>query len=363
MKKISITAKSKTDAQSRVDQIRSFQSELELIENEEIVSLDEDQKFSIAKYHKNVINQLSIVFDIDSNKREKQFSLGMKIASFLGAVGLASSIFFFFYQFWGGYSTISQVLILVTAPIICLAATMYVAHRESTGYFSKVFGLVTFACFVLNLVMFGQIFNITPSENAFLVWAGLAFLLAYASDARLLLVAGLISISCFISARMGTWCGCYWLDFGEHPENFFPAAIILFLVPTFISHKKFSGFDSTYRIFSMLLFFITILILSNWGAGSYIGFYNEAIENLYQIAGFVFSAGAICLGLRKNWRAVTNIGNVFFVIFLYTKFYDWWWDWMPKYLFFLIIGLTAILALLIFKKLRNSTNNNIKVVL
>ncbi len=31
-----------------------------------------------------------------------------------------------------------------------------------------------------------------------------------------------------------------------------------------------------------------------------------------------------------------NTGNVFFTIFLYTKFYDWWWDWMPKYLFFLL---------------------------
>jgi|GEM_PF-3319769 len=87
-------------------------------------------------------------------------------------------------------------------------------------------GRLTIACFVLNLIMLGQIFNITPSENAFLVWAGLAVLLAYASDARLLLVAGLVCISFFISARTGTWRSCYWLNFGERPENFFPAAVI-----------------------------------------------------------------------------------------------------------------------------------------
>jgi hypothetical protein len=40
------------------------------------------------------------------------------------------------------------------------------------------------------------------------------------------------------------------------------------------------------------------------------------------------------------------------VIDLYTKFYDWWWDWMPKYLFFLTLGLVAILLLLLFKRLR-----------
>ena len=40
-------------------------------------------------------------------------------------------------------------------------------------------------------------------------------------------------------------------------------------------------------------------------------------------------------------RLWVNTGVVFFVIFLYTKFYDWWWDLLPKYLFFLILGLTV----------------------
>jgi hypothetical protein len=43
---------------------------------------------------------------------------------------------------------------------------------------------------------------------------------------------------------------------------------------------------------------------------------------------------------------------VFFVIFLYTKFFDWWWEVMPKYLFFLVLGLTAVLLLFIMRRLR-----------
>lgn len=53
-------------------------------------------------------------------------------------------------------------------------------------------------------------------------------------------------------------------------------------------------------------------------------------------------------------RLWVNTGVVFFVIFLYTKFYDWWWDLLPKYLFFLILGLTAVLVLLAMKRLRRS---------
>jgi predicted membrane protein DUF2157 len=348
---------SKTEAQQRTDQIRHFQSELKILEQEKIVSLDERQRSAVLKYHESLIDQLATRFDIDSSSREKRLSLGMRIASFLGALGLAASVFFLFYQFWGRFSTNTQVFVLTAAPFIALALTIFAAHREPTGYFSKITGLVCVACFVLNLVMLGQIFNITPSDKAFFVWAVFALLLAYATDARLLLAAGIISFSCFLSARTGTWAGCYWIHFGERPENFFPAALLLFSIPSILPHQRFSGFDVIYRVYAMLLFFISVLILSNWAAVSYINMDDDIIEGIYQVAGFIFSASAIWIGLKKNWPEVVNTGNVFFVIFLYTKFYDWWWDWMPKYIFFFIISLTAILALLIFKRLRNTQNN------
>lgn len=342
---------SKADAQRRVDQIAHFRKELDTLERDHIVVLDGDQRADLTAYHDSLIARMSSVFDIDSNSREKQLTLGMKIASFIGALGLAASVFFLFYQFWGRFSTPSQVVILILSPLLTLGATLLAAQKETTGYFSKLFGLVSLACFILNLSMLGQIFDIVPSENAFLVWAAFAFILAYAADARLLLAAGILCLAAFLSAKTGTWSGCYWIYFGERPESFFPAAFILFGMSLF-RHRAFSGFSEIYRVFGMLLFFIPVLILSNWGAVSYLEFPNGAIEDLYQVVGFVASALAIWLGIRQGWAEVMNTGNVFFTIFLYTKFYDWWWKWMPKYLFFLIIGLTAVLMLLIFKRLR-----------
>jgi hypothetical protein len=344
---------SKSKAQQRADQIAAFRSELAIVEEERVLTLSDPQRSALSGYHENLLAQLLADFDIDAGHRAKQLSLGMKIASFLGALGLAASVFFLFYQFWGQFTTRIQVMILVAAPLAGLAATMGISLREKTGYFTKLLGLVSLACFVLNLSMLGQIFNIAPSENAFLVWAVFAFLMAYAADARLLLAFGIISLAGFLSAKTGTWSGCYWIDFGQRPENFFPAAILLFLAPL-LPHHKFSGFAAIYRVFAMLLFFIPVLILSNWGAISYFNLSRETIEAGYQVAGFLLSAAAIWVGIRNNWPEVVNTGNVFFTIFLYTKFYDWWWDWMPKYLFFLVIALTAILMLLIFKRLRKT---------
>jgi uncharacterized membrane protein len=262
-------------------------------------------------------------------------------------------VFFLFYQFWGLFSTTTQVVVLIIAPLITFIATMLIAAREQTGYFAKLAALVSYACFVLNISMLGQIFNITPTDNALIVWAAFAFLLAYTFDIRLLLAAGILCVISYLSARTGTWHGGYWIHFGQRPENFFPAAIIIFAFPWLVKHQRFWGFEPIYRVFGLLTAFFPILILSNWGYISYLNYNSNIIEGAYQILGFALAAGVIWLGIRKHWQDVVNTGNVFFVIFLYTKMFDWWWDIMPKYLFFFVIGLTAILFLVIFKRLRS----------
>lgn len=74
------------------------------------------------------------------------------------------------------------------------------------------------------------------------------------------------------------------------------------------------------------------------------------------IAGFggfmLCAALAIWLGVRHDWSDTLNTGLTFLLIFLYTRLYDWWWEVLPKYLFFLIVGLIAVLVLLILRRLR-----------
>jgi hypothetical protein len=343
--------KSKSQAQQRVDQILQFQKELQILESEYIISFDTTQRKSVQNYHTNLIASLSAKFDIDSTSQKKQLSLGMKIASFLGALGLSASVFFLFYQFWGTLAVATQVIILVLTPLTTLAITIYLSHNETTSYFSKIFGLLTFVSFVLNISMLGQIFNIAPSENALLLWAVFALLLAYAINARLLLAFGILSFCAFLSAKIGTWSGIYWVGFGQRPEHFIPLAVILFFI-SFAKHHRYDGFEVIYRVFGMIVFFLPVLILANWGKISYLPLESDFIEILYQIIGFAMSASLIFFGIKKNLSDVVNGANIFFTIFLYTKFFDWWWDWIPKYIFFFLIGVSALLILYVFKRLR-----------
>ena len=347
-----MTPTSRLEAQQRADQIRIFEAELQRLHEDGVLALTEQQRHAVADHHSALLAQYAQTFDIDRDVEAKQLSLGMRIASFLGALALAASVFFLFYQFWGLFSIALQVGVLVVAALGSFLATLWVQSKDATGYFTKLVALVAFACFVLNIAMLGQIFNITPSDKALVVWAALAFLLAYTCDLRLLLAAGILCMIAFISARTGTWSGMYWIYFGQRPENFFPAAVVLLAIPQLIDHRRFSGFAPIYRVFGLLTWFFPVLILCNWGEISYLDFDRSTIQGMYQVVGFAGSVAAVWVGIRRHWPDMVNTGVTMFVVLLYTKFFDWWWDAMPKYLFFLVLGLTAILFLLVLKRLR-----------
>ena len=343
---------SRSDAQRRVDDIRIFREELSRVENEGALRLEDAQRTALDSHHDALLTQLKNAFDVDRSAAAKQLSLGMRIASFVGALALAASVFFLFYNFWGYFSTPVQVATVVGVGLGAFLATVAVARHDATGYFTKLAAMVSFACFVLNVVMLGQIFNITPSDKALLPWAAFAFLLAYAYELRLLQVAGILSLIAFIAARAGSWSGMYWIYFGERPENFFPAALAIFLIPRFVDQSRFAGFAATYRVFGMLALFLPMLMLANWGSASYLHLDSNIVQGLYQTLGFAGTAAFIRAGTRRDWKEVSNTGVALFVIFLYTKLFDWWWDWMPKYIFFLLLALAAVLLLVVFKRLR-----------
>jgi hypothetical protein len=102
-----------------------------------------------------------------------------------------------------------------------------------------------------------------------------------------------------------------------------------------------------------IVFFVCVLSLAEWGIPSYLPFSRQDIERLYEFVGLLASAGAIWLGIQRHWNGVVNTSATAFVIFLFTRLYHWWWDWMPKYLFFAVIGALGIALVLTFQRLRN----------
>jgi uncharacterized membrane protein len=342
----------KQQAQKRADRIGAFRAELDELEQSGALTLTDQQKGSVNRHHDELLASFARQYDIDASKDQKQFSLGMRIASLLGAIAFCVAVYLFFYNYWGLISTPVQVILLAAAPIAMLFGVEFAFRRDRSLYFASMAAAVAIACFVLNLGALGHIFNIVPSQNAFLAWALFSLLLAYTYGLRLPLMAGVIFGITYIAGSLAAIGGMPWDHFLMRPENLIPAGVVTSVIAFFVPHRKHAGFPIILRSGGLIAFFWAFIIMSSWGSGSYLYWSKDAIEICYQILGFILAGLTIWLGIRRNWSDVTYIGSAAFAILLFIKFFDWWWDWMPKYLFFLIVGMVALLLLVVLKRLR-----------
>jgi hypothetical protein len=205
--------------------------------------------------------------------------------------------------------------------------------------------------FVLELNGLGNIFNLVPSAQALLVWGSFAVLLAHAYGLRLTLGAGLLLLCGYTASLLFALTGGYWTDFMSRPESLLPAAIAVYAIPSVAYRQNRNDFGFVFRFCGAACVFIALLVLALDGH-TYSGrFAVRTVETLYQFTGLMASAAVVLHGVRLGRAGMVNLGALAFIIFLYVKLHTWWWEWMPKYLFFLLIGVTALLLLYCFRRL------------
>jgi uncharacterized membrane protein len=338
--------------QQRADRLRAFRRQLQELEREKVLELTPEQRAQLDVHIEKTLTELASQFDVDTTDSQRQISLGLKIASALGGIALCAAVVLFLARYMGYWPTSLQAVVLVAIPILLTVGAEFAARRERTLYYAALISIVAFAAFVANLSMLGMIFNLAPTPNALAVWGLFGLALAYHFGIRLVLAAGLVSVLGWITATMNSWRGWWWVEFEKHPEELMLAGLLLAVIPLFIKHVRRTDFPAVYRFVGMIAFFVTMLFLSVDGQGSYLPLRDTTVEHFYQMFGVVAAAAAVWIGIRQNWTGVVYTGTAFFTIFLFFRLIDWWWDWMPKYLFFLLIGLVAIGLVAVFKRLR-----------
>jgi hypothetical protein len=335
--------------------VRAFREELQALESEGAVTLTPAQRASIAAHHDTILDSLAERFEVDRTEEQKRLSLGMRIVSALGAFALAAAAYYFFYRFWGGMPPQAQAGILAAAPLAALAGMEISARRERTLYVTGLLGILAAAFFVIDISVLTAWFNVPLSPLAMLAWSAFCWCLAYAWGLRLLLIGSILSLFGFVATISGAAEPCVWHGFGHRPENFLPLGLFLCAMPLVAPHRAIPSFARIYRAAGLLSFFGPLLLLASSGHASYLRLPPGAIEAAYQLAGFALAGVTIWLGIRWGMSEATNIGGGFFVVLLYVKFFEWWWDWMPKWVFFLVLGIVAVALLVVLRKLRALT--------
>jgi uncharacterized membrane protein len=342
----------KEQAQKRADAVRQFREELARLEGDGVLTLSDIQRESVARHHDTVLESLARQFDIDRSDAQKRMSIGMQVTSLVGAIAFSAAVVLFFLHFWGAMSTGVQIAVLVAAPILATIGVDVAARREQTGYFASILGLVAFACVVADISVLAAIFNIRDSPNGMLVWAAFALALAYAYGLTWLLMIGVSLGAAYVAAMAVQWTGIAWGFFLMRPEPLIAAGAAALGLSAWEFGRGRPAFGGTYRFLGWVGVLFPMVFLAANGDFSYAPLPRNAVAWSYLVLGFAVGGLAVWRGIVQQSTVVVNTATLFLALLLFVKLTDWWWDWMPHYLFFFILGLLAIAILVALRRLR-----------
>ena len=339
-------------AQKRADRIRAFREELAAVDADGVVALTPQQRDALRNYHDELLAGLARAYDVDRSEAQHQLSLGMRIVSLLGAAALTGAVVLFFLDVWGALPSAAQVGIAWAAPLAALAGAVAASRMERTLYFTAILSFLALGCFILDVAVIGTVMNSRPSSTPLLVWSAFALILAYRWDLGWLLAAGVLGLVAYFATTVVS-LGGFPLDVSlQRPEILIVPAAGVFAASLLQNNISRAGFPRILRGVGLSVIFLTVLVLSEARDVSFLPFAYKTVNALYQVLGFALAGVAIWLGTRQGWRETLNLGALAGAVLLFLRYVDWWWDWMPAYLFFLVVAATAIGALIALRRLR-----------
>jgi hypothetical protein len=343
-------------AQRQADRIMAFREELADLRGAGVLDLDGKTLAGLERHHARVLRDLAESYDVDITERSRQLSLGMRLASLLGAMAFSASGFYFFYRLWGVIPFPLQLAILALGPLLAMAGAALAERRDPSRYFTSILATFAFVAFVLNLTVLSEIFNIAPSWGGYLAFGGFALLLAFAFSLRLLFLTGLLLLAVALSCALVMAAGFEWSAFLQRPESVLPSAALLLLLAAKVPLRGYPGFRPFARSLGWGLLIWPSLLIAGNGQLSFLPFRHAGIEVGYQLAGFGLGALAISFGIRRGQRDTLYVGSALFALLLLVAFSHWCWDLLPRYLFFLLIALGSVAAIRAMKILRAAAN-------
>ena len=335
--------------------------------------------------------------------QERKLSRGVSILINLGAIILAAGLIIFFASNWIEFGRAAKIASLFALTLF-FSLVGFELTQEGRWNFPKLgLALVFLGCvmFGVDILLLALIYDLT-AEHAWSLLMDCAFWLAiaYLVRSRLILFLGLIGVVSWFGAEVGYLWGGYWIYLGR-PFHFLGLGACLLAISGLQAWRGQRGFAAAYALVGLLLIYLSSLILSifdvqkgfravDWNAPLAVwlmlyGPYLLALVALYLIHArwrqaslsdppvltvlflltlmlltsiiawapghrefwfilllTLLTSAGIYLGIAWESPVFLNTSIVFFAVNIYTRFYEYFWDAMPKSLFFIIGGATLI---------------------
>lgn len=336
---------------------------------------------------------------------ERKLGRGVTILVNLGAIALAAGLLIFFASNWIEFGRAAKIASLLVLTAFFYVAGFELT-REGRGSFPKLgLALIFLGCvmFGTDIVLLALIYDLTAEHAWSLLVQWVAWLsIAYVVRSRLVLFLALIGVVAWFGAEVGYCWGGYWLYLGR-PFHFIGVGICLLAVGGLHAWRGRREFAAAWALVGLLLVYLSTLILSifdlqknvrletstassvvwllflapyalsvlalavihvRWRRtaltdppvllvlfllvlmtlASVIAITHHSRELWFILLLTLLTSAGIYLGVAWESPVFLNTSLVFFAVNLYTRFYEYFWDAMPKSLFFIVGGAALILG-------------------
>ncbi|HEX3177915.1 MAG TPA: DUF2157 domain-containing protein [Methylomirabilota bacterium] len=343
---------------------------------------------------------------------ERKLGRGVTILVNLGAIALGAGLVVFFAGNWMEFGRAAKIASLVGLTLLFYVAGFELIRGSRWGFPKLGLALVFLGCvmFGTDLVLLGLMYDLTAEHAWSLLLQGAAWLsVAYVVRSRLVLFLALIGVVAWFGAEVGYCWGGYWLYLGR-PFHFIGVGAALMAIGGLHGRRGWRDFGAAWALVGLLLVYLSVLILSIFDVGRmfrldastapwlvwalFVAPYVLAVTAMVAIylgggasvgdaptllvlfllvlatlasviattphsravwfillLSLLTSAG-IYVGIAWESAVFLNTSLVFFAINLYTRFYEYFWDAMPKSLFFIVGGAALILGGVWVERLR-----------
>jgi uncharacterized membrane protein len=245
------------------------------------------------------------------------------------------------------YFALSNIFIAAIMALLASTWFWYINKRRyTTSQFAwEVYMVLGGLTYLSALVYFCKDIGFGASRNGFFIAAAsLLFLIAQRFRSMMLWVGGILALLSWFGA-FSTWMSTKNLFVGmNYPVRFTFFGIIL-TASTFALHKI-SGlrhFQRISYISALLTFLISFWAVSVFGNFGYLDEWAKVRQTyviVYSLAFGITAAGVFYYGVKKQDDVTRDLGLVFLLLNLYSRYFEFFWDSMNKGIFFFILALS-----------------------
>jgi uncharacterized membrane protein len=336
---------------------------------------------------------------------ERKLGRGVTILVNLGAIVLGAGLLVFFASNWIEFGRAAKIASLFALTLGFYLAGFELTQGGRWSFPKLGLALVFLGCvmFGTDIVLLALIYDLTAEHAWSFLMQWVAWLaVAYLVRSRLVLFLALIGLVAWFGAEVGYCWGGYWLYLAR-PFHFIGVGACLLAVAGVHAWRGLREFAAAWALTGLLLVYLSALVLSIFDVQKNVRLDTStapALVWLMLVAPYVLAVAALAI-IHVRWRRTSltgppvlvvlfllavmtlasgiattpnpralwfillltlltsagvylgvawenavflNTSLVFFAVNLYTRFYEYFWDAMPKSLFFVVGGTTLILG-------------------